>query len=263
MDPRILRRRVQVRREEGRHRLRVLMALSSVVVAGCAGYGATRSPLLDLDEVRVEGAEHVTADEVRFASGLRRGQPMTDIQAGAAARAIEALPWVREATVQRDWPGAVIIRLAERAPVAVAAAEPGVYALVDVTGAVLAHVDAVPPGLVQLAGLLPVGEPGTRLTDEGVATLAVAVALPPALVARTAGVGPAEGGSGEVELRLAPEGMVKLGHPDDLVRKLDAVAAVMAQVDLRNLAVLDVRRPESPVLTRRDAPTKVSTPRTG
>jgi hypothetical protein len=57
--------------------------------------------------------------------------------------------------------------------------------------------------------------------------------------------------------------MVKLGPPDDLVRKFDAVAAVMAQVDLRNLAVLDVRRPESPVLTRRDAPTKVSTQRTG
>jgi len=37
----------------------------------------------------------------------------------------------------------------------------------------------------------------------------------------------------------------------------------MAQVDLRNLAVLDVRRPDSPVLTRRETPTKVSTPRAG
>ena len=263
MDPRIRRRRVEVRREEGRHRLRVLVVLSSVVVTGCAGWGATRSPLLNLDHVRVEGAVHVSPDEVRSASGLRLGQPLTDVEAGTAARAVEALPWVLGASVHRDWPGAVTIRLAERAPVAATPAEPGGFALVDATGAVLEHVAAVPPGLVQLAGLPPAGEPGTRLTDAGVATLAVAVALPPSLVARTAGVGPAEGGTGEVELRLAPEGMVKLGPPDDLIRKFDAVAAVMAQVDLRNLAVLDVRRPESPVLTRRDTPTKVSTPRTG
>lgn len=264
MDPRIRRRRVDVRREEGRHRLRVLVALSSVVVAGCAGWGATRSPLFDLDRVKVEGAAHVTEEEVRAASGLRPGQPLTDVEPGAVAEAVEvALPWVQGASVHRNWPGAVTIRLVERAPVAAMAAEPAGFALVDAGGLVLEHVDAVPPGVVQLAGLPPAGEPGTRLSDAGVATLAVAVALPPALVARTAGVGPAEGGTGEVELRLTPEGMVKLGPPDDLLRKFDAVAAVMAQVDLRNLAVLDVRRPESPVLTRREAPTKVSTPRTG
>jgi hypothetical protein len=66
-----------------------------------------------------------------------------------------------------------------------------------------------------------------------------------------------------VELRLAPDGVVRLGRPEDLARKFDAVRAVLAQVDLRNLAVLDVRRPDSPVLTRRESPTKVSTPRAG
>lgn len=263
MDPRFRRRRVEVRREEGRHRLRVLVAVSGVVVTGCAGWGATRSPLFDLDRVKVEGAVHVGEDDVRSVSGLRLGQPLTDVQGAAVARAVESLPWVLGAEVHREWPGSVTIRLVERAPVAATRAEPGGYALVDNTGLVLERVDSVPPGVVQLAGLPPAGEPGTRLSDEGVATVAVAVALPPALVARTAGVGPAEGGTGEVELRLTPEGMVKLGAPDDLNRKFDAVAAVMAQVDLRNLAVLDVRRPESPVLTRREAPTKVSTPRTG
>lgn len=263
MDPRFRRRRVEVRREEGRHRLRVLVALSGVVVAGCAAWGVTRSPLLDLDRVRVEGAVHVSADDVRVASGLRLGQPLTDVESAVVSRAVETLPWVLGASVRRHWPGVVTVRLTERVPVAATAAEPGGYALVDATGAVLELVDAAPPGVMQLAGLPPAGQPGTRLDDEGVAILSVAVALPPALVARTAGVGPAAGGTGEVELRLTPEGMVKLGPPDDLPRKFDAVAAVMAQVDLRNLAVLDVRRPESPVLTRREAPTKVSTPRTG
>jgi hypothetical protein len=66
-----------------------------------------------------------------------------------------------------------------------------------------------------------------------------------------------------VELRLNPEGMVRLGPPDDLDAKFTAIRAVLAEVDLRNLAVLDVRRPENPVLTRRETAVKVSTPRVG
>jgi hypothetical protein len=77
------------------------------------------------------------------------------------------------------------------------------------------------------------------------------------------GVGPVGGTTGEVELRLSADATVRLGPPEDLQRKFDAVRAVLAQVDMRNLAVLDVRRPDSPVLTRRTTPTKVSTPRAG
>jgi hypothetical protein len=96
-----------------------------------------------------------------------------------------------------------------------------------------------------------------------VAALSVAVALPSDVRARITGVAPADGASGEVELTLSPEGRVKLGPPEDLDRKFEAIRAVLAQVDVHNLAVLDVRRPDSPVLTRRDAPPRVSTPRVG
>lgn len=261
MDPRIRRRRVEVKRREGRHRLYLLVAATSVVVSGSAAWGLTRSPLMDLDRIAVDGASRVAPDEVRSASGLRLGRPLTDVDEQAVARAVEALPWVQRATVRRRWPASLTIRLHERAAVAAAAAEPGGFALLDPSGRVLEHVDARPSGVVELVGLPPVGLPGTSLPADGVATLSVAVALPPALMARTAGVGAAS--TGEVELRLAPEGTVRLGPPEDLARKFDAITAVLAHVDLRNLAVLDVRRPESPVLTRRDVPTKVSTPRAG
>lgn len=263
MDPRIRRRRLEVRRQEGRRRLRLLVAVGGVAVAGGAGWGATRSPLLDLDRVVVEGASHVSPDQVRLASRLRPGQALVDVDEKAVAAAVEALPWVKRATVRRRWPAQVTIGLTERAAVAATAAQDGGFALVDASGRVLQLVDAPHAGLVELAGLPPAGRPGTRLRAEGVDALSVAVALPPALAARTAGVGPAAGGAGEVELRLSPDGTVRLGPPENLVRKFEAVAVVLAQVDLRNLAVLDVRRPDSPVLTRREASTKVSTPRPG
>ena len=263
MDPRFRRRWIEVRREEGRRRFRVLVGVTAVVALGCAGRAATDSVLLDLDRVVVEGAVHTAPDEARFASGLRTGEPMLDIDEKAVDRAVEALPWVQEATVRRQWPGQVRIRLIERVPVAVAEAEPGAVALIDGTGRVLEWASVPPPGLPVLAGLPPVGTPGTTLGVDGVATLQVAVALPAELRTRTAGLAPAPGTGGEVELRLNPEGMVRLGPPDDLDAKFTAIRAVLAQVDLRNLAVLDVRRPENPVLTRRESAVKVSTPRVG
>jgi hypothetical protein len=128
---------------------------------------------------------------------------------------------------------------------------------------VLEWAQAAPPGLPALAGLAPAGPAGSSIGADGLATLAVAVALPAELRARTVGVAPAAGGRGEVEMTLSPEGMVRLGPPDDLDRKFTAIRAVLSQVDLQNLAVLDVRRPDNPVLTRRETAVKVSTPRAG
>jgi cell division protein FtsQ len=251
VDYRIRRRRLEVRREEGRRRLRVLVGITAMALVGGGGWAGTGSPLLDLDRVVVEGAVHTAPDEARFASGLRRGEPLIEVDEKAAARALEALPWVQRATVRRRWPGEVRIRLIEREAVAVAAAETGGAALVDGTGRVLAWLEGPgPPGLAVLTGVPPAGPAGSTLSADGVAALTVAVALPVELRARTSGVAPA-GQKGEVELRLNPEGSVRLGPPVDLGRKFDAVRAVLAQADLRNLAVLDVRRPDSPVLTRK------------
>jgi cell division protein FtsQ len=263
VDPRFRQRWVEARRQEGRRRFRVLIGITAVTVVGCAGWAATDSFVLDLDRVVVEGAMHTAPDDARFASGLRVGEPMLDIDEAAARRGVEVLPWVREATVVRQWPGRVRIRLTEREPVAVTQAEPGSMAVIDGTGRVLEWTAAPPPGLPVLAGLPPAGRPGTTLGVDGVATLRVAVALPAELRARTAGLAPAPGSGGEVELRLNPEGMVRLGPPEDLDAKFTAIRAVLAQVDLRNLAVLDVRRPENPVLTRGETAVKVSTPRVG
>ena len=263
MDPRFRRRRVEVRREEGRRRLRVLVGITTVAALAGGGWAATGSPLLDLDRVVVEGAVRTTPAEARFASGLRLGEPLLDVDQEAAVRGVETLPWVDRATVRRRWPGEVRIRLVERQPVAVTAVESGGVALLDDRGRVLEWVDGAPPGLPVLTGLPPAGPPGSTLAPDGVAALSVAVALPEELRARTVGVAPAEGDRGEVEIRLSPEGSVRLGPPVDLDRKFDAIRAVFAQVDLGNLAVLDVRRPDSPVLTRRETPPRVSTPRVG
>jgi len=242
---------VEIRRQEGRRRFRVLLGASALVAVGCGGWAATDSPLLDLDRVVIEGAVHTSPSDARTASGLRTGEPLLDLDQARAAQGVSNLPWVREATVVRRWSGQVRIRLLERQPVAVTAAAAGGMALIDGSGRVLEQVDVAPPELALLAGLPPAGPAGSTLAPEGVAVLAVAVALPVELRARTVGVAPTADGRGEVDLRLDPGGMVRIGPPEDLDRKFDAIRAVLAQVDVRTLGVLDVRRPDSPVLTRR------------
>jgi cell division protein FtsQ len=263
VDPRIRRRRVEVQRQEGRRRLRVLVGITAVVAVGCGGWAATGSPLLDVDRVVVEGTSHTPVAEVVAATQIRPGRPMIDVDIRGAERGVDALPWVQQTAVRRQWPGRVRVVVTERTPVAATRTADGTSALVDASGRVLAEVDGPPAGLATLSGLPPAGPPGSALAPEGIAALSVALALPPELRDRTSGVAPTTGSAGEVELRLAPEGTIRLGPPDHLQAKFDAIRAVMAQVDLRNLAVLDVRRPDSPVLTRRDTPTKVSTPRAG
>ena len=268
IDPRIHRRRVEVRRQEGRRRFRVLLGVSAVTVSGLAGWAASNSSLLDLDRVVVANAVHTEPADARFASGLRLGQRLLDIDEGTAVQGVETLPWVERAVVSKRWPGEIRITLVERRPEAFTISQAGNAALVDGTGRVLAWVDVPPPGLGALTGLPPAGPAGSTLAPEGVAALTVALAMPAELRARTSGVAPAAGGRGEVDIRLrpderSPEGLVRLGPPDDLDRKFDAIRTVLARVDLHDLAVLDVRRPDSPVLTRRETPVKVSTPRVG
>lgn len=249
MDPRFRERRVLVKRQEGRRRLRLLGASAAVVVALSGAVGATRSPLLDVDHVEVEGAVRTTRSAVLAAAGLGDGPPMTEVDTEAVARRVEALPWIEQARARRAWPNRVAVQVRERVPVAVAPAGAGGWAVVDGGGRVLEVSPARPPDLPALDGVSAPG-PGRHLGPGAPDRLRVAATLPPRLRARVAEILVVAGG--EAVLRLArPGGEVRLGRPDDLEAKLAAAATVADKVDLNGLRVLDVRVPHAPVLTRR------------
>jgi cell division protein FtsQ len=247
IDPRFRRRLIEVRRLEGRRRLRVFLILGGLALAALVAWGASRSPLLDVDHVRLTGAARTTPAAIAAASGIHRGMAMFDVDAGAAAARLQAMPWVLTARVERHWPATVTIAVVERPPVAAAAGPAGV-AVLDRTGRVLTVVPSPPPDLPLLVGLPPPGAPGTHVGGRAADLLAVAQVMPAPVVPRIAGVVATDGG--QVELRLRPSGVVRLGRPDQLQEKLLATQTVLAQVDVTGLAVLDVRVPASPAITR-------------
>ncbi|MDP8937300.1 MAG: FtsQ-type POTRA domain-containing protein [Actinomycetota bacterium] len=256
IDPRIRERRTEVRRRERRRRLAVLVGTVSLTVLAGGAWGASRSPLLDVDRVEVAGAARTDVAEVVRASGVHRGRPLVDVDAGAAAARAEQLPWVLRATVRREWGGTVSIEVTEREPVAAARAGEG-WALVDAEGRVLAAAPAPPAGLPSVIAASPVGPPGSRLPGGWDGVLEVAKAAPPSLLPRVSAIVEVEGGG--VELALGTGGVVRMGPPQQLKEKFTAIETVLGQVETRGLAVLDVRVPRTPVLTRQEATAKVST----
>jgi cell division protein FtsQ len=247
MDRRLRARRIAIRRDEGRRRLRRVIVLAALAAAVLLGFGVTQSPVLDVDRVTVSGGVHTPADVVRAASGIRVHRPMTGVDLDRARRGIIALPWVQTVSVARKWPASIRGSITERTPVAtVPAGQPG-FALVDRTGRVLDTSPAAPPGLPVLAGVPPAGAPGTALAAEATDVLRVATLLLPPLVPKVAAVAAAPDG---VELQLAAGGKVRLGPATDVLAKLVAADTVLSQVDVSHLCALDVRVASAPSLTQ-------------
>jgi cell division protein FtsQ len=247
VDPRMRSRRIEVQRDAGRRRLRRVLAVVGTLTTLAAAYAVTRSPVLDVDHVRVSGGEHTDAAVVAVASRVARGAPMVGLDTGAVARRVEALPWVRTARVEQRWPGTVRIAISERAPAATLPVDDTHTALVDATGRVLSIVDPgtpTPPGLPTLAGVRARPEAGDTLSPRAREALAVVRAIGEALPGTVTEV------SADLDALLISGGRVRFGSAEDLDDKVVAVEAVLARVDVACLDVLDVRVPGNPVLTR-------------
>lgn len=247
IDPRLRARRIAVRRDEGRRRLRRLSGLGAVAAVALLVFGLTRSPVLDVDRVRVAGAQHTPAELVQRASGIRRHAPMTDVDLDRARRGVLALPWIRTVSITRSWPGTVDIVVTERTAVAAVAAGDRGFSLVDADGRVL-DVSATPPaGYVVLANVPAPGAPGSTLDATVGPALDVARALPPTLREKVSTIVPDNDG---VTLRLVAGGVVRLGDATDLGAKLRAADTVLREADTKNLCAVDVRVASAPSLTR-------------
>jgi cell division protein FtsQ len=247
MDPRIKQRRIEVTRSEGRRRLRFLICLVCGLALMGGAVAATRSPLLDVDTIEVAGDVQTGRPSLLRALHVARGDLMLDVDTAAAERRLENLPWVARANVRRHFPATVSVRVVERRVAAVVPAAGERWALVDTAGHVIDVLAEAPPDVVRVTGTRPVAGAGDRLVSAGRAALVVADAVPAELRPRVPEVATATDG---IELRLAPEGLVRFGRPDELGPKFQALATLLERVDLEGVTVIDLRVPDAPVLTR-------------
>ncbi len=241
VDPRVRERWVAVRRDAGRRRLRVVVVVGAILVVLAIAWGVSVSPLLDVDHVTVRGLGRLTAAEVQAAGGVHPGDAMAWLDAGAAAGRIEALPFVRRATVVREWPDTVRISVVERRPVAWIDA-PGGKVVVDGTGRVLESVTDPQPGMPQLVGTKLV--PGVGATVVPVGGARVAAGLTGLAAAGTRSVTVTDAG---VSLQLASGSEIRMGAPTQVAVKLRAALAVLRASEGVEVHYVDVSVPTNPV----------------
>jgi cell division protein FtsQ len=249
VEPRLRARRIAVARDAGRrrlHRLVILGVLLAVVVLVAV---LARSPLVSVQTVNIDGATRTPGDAVTQAVGAVKGHPIYAVNTGAIQHRLEALPWVREARVERHWPRTLRITITERVAVAVAPAADGSLRVLDAEGRVLDVAAAAPPGLVEVVGPTPPGAPGSSLDAAARGALQVAAALPSTLMGKVVQAEWNDLG----EVRLAPRGRVLVGPPTQITEKLLALDTLLSNVDPATIGEVDVRAPEAPTIRPFDA----------
>jgi cell division protein FtsQ len=248
VDPRMRSRRIEVQRDAGRRRLRRVLTVVGTLTALAVAYAVTQSPVLDVDHVRVTGGgEHTEEAAIALTSGIGHGTPLLDLDTGAVADRVEAMPWVRTARVERRWPGTIRITVTERTPAATLQVDDTHTALVDATGRVLEVAGPgaqLPVGLPVLSGVRGDPTAGDTLNARARDALAVAHAAAEALPGTITEV------STQLDATLISGGRVRFGTADDLDDKIVALETMLTRVDVACLELVDVRVPGSPVLTR-------------
>ena len=217
------------------------------VVVGVGGFAATRSELLDVDEVQVvltwDGP--LTAAEVVEIAGVSTGTPMVAVDLDALTARVRGLTYTAEVVAERDWPSTVRVWVAVRLP-AVSAVEPsGRVALLDAGGTVLEHVARTDPLLptIRVDGF---GEPGSLVTRID-PLLHAAEAVSSDLGAWILALSPAGNG---VRAEMVGGVMVDLGLGEDYVDEMRSLATVLTRVELRCLESINVSIPQNPVVVR-------------
>ena len=224
-----------------RRRRRVLVLVIAVVVLLGIAYGVSRSPLLAVDTLSVKGASRLTTEQVLDAAGVHEGDAMVWLDTSAAVSGIEALPYVRRASLEREWPDTVRITVRERVPAAWVEGPAGT-SLVDRTGRVVEVVDSPPPAMPQLIGAKLVPPPGGTVDAVGAAR--VAGALSGLAAAGTTSVDLTERG---IVMHLATGPEIRMGEATQVGVKIRAALAVLEAMQDAPPSYVDVSVPTNPV----------------
>jgi cell division septal protein FtsQ len=112
-----------------------------------------------------------------------------------------------------------------------------------------------------IQGVPAAGQPGSSVAGPGIHdALVLAASLPSALGPdQSAQVSAIVGGDGNLRLTTLPGWTVSFGSADQLAAKLLALRTLLERVNLKDIATIDVRVPDAPILTRLGTPSTVST----
>jgi cell division protein FtsQ len=233
----------RARRASSRGR-RPAQAAAAVLGVALLAWVLWGSPLLAVHTVRVDGVSTLPAAQVRETAGIPDGTPLLRVDIRAARQRVAQLPQVHSVEVARGWPNTVVITVVERKPVVVVGS-PGDRSLVDASGVLFDTITGdAPTGVVPL----DVAHPGPH-DAATTAALGALVSLPHEVRKQVTAASAAS--AEDVSLTLADGTEVRWGSGEDPQAKASALAAVLAQIEVKGLepaGTIDVSTPDAVVL---------------
>lgn len=225
------------RRSRRRRTTWLVSAVSLLLVVGFVT-GAVYSPLLSLKTIRIEGASRVSAVSVRAAIEGQIGRPLALVDFASITRALGKFPLIRSFVTETVPPDTLIIRIAERAPIATLATSTG-FSVVDPAGIVIDSAVERQPGFP----LIELGSASTA-SPAFIAAVGVLLALPSDLLKKVDTVTAQT--SDDVTLVLIGGQSVVWGSAEQSALKAKVLAAVIAVGG--TTTKYDVSAPNHPVL---------------
>ena len=99
----------------------MLVSVFVILTAASLYYGGSyvaRSPYFVLHDIRFEGCKNTTPQELMRLANIRQGYNILALNLQEISRRIISNPWVKDVRIERNFPHQLIIKIAERVPVA-------------------------------------------------------------------------------------------------------------------------------------------------
>ena len=191
-----------------------------------------------LREIMIQGNSHLTEGEVTSLAGLRRSEGLLRISGKSITENLLKSPWIKDATVRKDLPDMLRIKIYESAPFAILELKKQAF-FIDDRGRMLDKMkgESVP--------FLPIisGDP-SRKRAIFLEALTLAKVLKSRNMAKERGrVEIVANGEGPEDLSIVVDGiLIKIGN-GEYSKKLDRFAAIEEEIKKRALAIdyIDVR----------------------
>ncbi len=234
-----------------RRRVRALViGVVAAVAVLLAALWIISGPLLGISGVTVRGYRGPDRPAVQRTAELVAGTgTMVRLPAGDMRRALTRFPGIADVSIQREWPRSITVIVTMDPPIAILAVDGGGRYLLAPNGQVIGTADA--RGGLPVIHMKQVPTGGMIVAPVPRAALRFIGWLPPEIAGRLRNIR-AVGGRLVADLSGGPE--LRIGLPEKLVEKAQALAAVLSQADPKELAAaayLDISSPTRPMLGSR------------
>ncbi|NLV15794.1 MAG: FtsQ-type POTRA domain-containing protein [Syntrophomonadaceae bacterium] len=158
-----------MKKKSNRNSRKILLFLVLCLCGAVACYYVLHSSIFDIAKIAVLGNERVSNQEIIQLSGVNLGTNTFDISTEASAKAIEIIPWVKQAEVKRNWPDKIIINIVERLPWAIVVNQKD-YLVVDDEGVCLQALEKLSDinlPVITMVGLSPKIPEGQKVNTTG------------------------------------------------------------------------------------------------